>query len=137
MPILLMEFILEASGAKVKEISAKIRGLAEKYKINSNSMLILIVDESINQSIKSTAGSSYESRVEYMMHPLVEDWHGHSHDKNVDAKVHSPLGNIVLTFRLISIENQFVLKLFIFLHFFKEWIINVKSIPLEILNPYS
>lgn len=79
------EFILEASGAKVKEISAKIRGLAEKYKINSNSMLILIVDESINQSIKSTAGSSYESRVEYMMHPLVEDWHGHSHDKNVDA----------------------------------------------------
>ena len=53
------------------------------------------------------------------------------------TKVHSPLGNIVLTFRLISMENQFVLKLFIFLHFFKEWIINVKSIPLEILNPYS
>lgn len=79
------EFILEASGAKVKEISSKIRGLANKYDINSNSMLILIVDESINQSIKSTAGSSYESRVEYMVHPLVDDWHGHSHDPNIDA----------------------------------------------------
>ncbi|MDD5903830.1 MAG: hypothetical protein PUC03_02620 [Clostridiales bacterium] len=79
------EFILEASGAKVKEISVKIRKLTEKYSINSNSMLILIVDESINQSIRSTAGSSYESRVEYMVHPLVEDWQGHSHDENVNA----------------------------------------------------
>lgn len=78
------EFLLESSGAKVKEISDKIIQL-EKYKVNCNNMLILIVAESINQSVVSDAGSSYENRVEYMVRPLVESWSGHSHDENIKA----------------------------------------------------
>lgn len=81
------EFLLESSNQRVKQIHSKINKLANSYTINCNNMLILIVDESVNQSIKSTAGASYEDRVEYMMKPLpsLSDWEGHSHDENIKA----------------------------------------------------
>ena len=81
------EFLLESSNQRVKQIYSKINNLSDNYSINCNNMLILIVDESINQSIKSTAGASYEDRVEYMVKPLpsVSDWEGHSHDENIKA----------------------------------------------------
>lgn len=81
------EFLLENSNQRVKQIYPKINNISDNYSINCNNMLILIVDESINQSIKSTAGSSYEDRVEYMIKPLpsVSNWEGHSHDENIKA----------------------------------------------------
>lgn len=78
-------FLLEESNKTVESICNKIKYLTKKYSINCNNMLILIVDESINQSIKSTAGSSYENRVEYMVKPFVNNWQGHSHDENISA----------------------------------------------------
>lgn len=78
-------FILEESNKTVGSIRSKIKHLSKEYSINCNNMLILIVDESINQSIKSTAGASYENRVEHMVRPLVSNWKGHSHDKNINA----------------------------------------------------
>ena len=39
----------------------------------------------MNQSIKSDAGSSYESRVYNTLLPIVEDLKGHSHDKNIHS----------------------------------------------------
>jgi len=79
------EFLLESSNRRVKQIYLKIIKLANNYSINCNNMLILVVDESVNQSIKSKAGASYEDRVEYMIKPYVENWKGHSHDENIRA----------------------------------------------------
>lgn len=79
------EFLLESSNQRVKQIYSKINSLSDAYSINCNNMLTLIVNESINQSIVSGAGGSYEDRVEYMVKPLVSDWEGHSHDENVKA----------------------------------------------------
>lgn len=79
------EFLLASSNRRVKVIDSKISKLTHSYLINCNNMLMLIVDESVNQSIKSTAGSSYEDRVESMIAPLVSDLQGHSHDSNISA----------------------------------------------------
>lgn len=79
------EFLLESSNQRVKQIYSKINELSDNYSINCNNMLTLIVNESINQSIVSSAGGSYEDRVEYMVKPLVSDWKGHSHDENIKA----------------------------------------------------
>ena len=79
------EYLLSASNQTVKQVYEKINRLTENYSINCNNMLMLIVDESISQSIKSAAGSSYEDRVEYMVKPLVQNWKGHSHDNNIKA----------------------------------------------------
>lgn len=81
------EFLLETSNRRVKQIYEKVNLLSDRYAVNCNNMLILIVDESVNQSIKSTAGASYEGRVEYMMQllPSITGWEGHSHDENIRA----------------------------------------------------
>ncbi|MDO4271605.1 MAG: hypothetical protein Q4C83_01305 [Candidatus Saccharibacteria bacterium] len=78
-------FILESSGRSIQNINSKLELLANLYHINSNNMMILIVDESVMQSNKSTAGSSYEERVKQMISPLVDDLQGHSHDENIMA----------------------------------------------------
>ena len=53
------EFILETSGKSVKKLNDRIREVTSKYSINANNIFIIIMDDSINQSIISTAGSSY------------------------------------------------------------------------------
>lgn len=79
------EFIMNSSGKCVKEINDKLRYLVENYNINCNNMLLLIVDESISQSIKSTAGASYEDRVKLSLMGKVDDLELHSHDSNITA----------------------------------------------------
>jgi len=79
------EFILNTSGKHVKEINDKLNYLVKNYNINCNNMLLLIVDESVSQSIKSTAGSSYEDRVQLSLMGKVDNLQSHSHDSNITA----------------------------------------------------
>jgi hypothetical protein len=79
------EFILEASGKTVKSFGEKISKIINNYKINCNNMFSLIMTESVNQSIVSDAGQSYESRVEEKLLPLVDKINGHSHDSKISS----------------------------------------------------
>ena len=79
------EFILNSSNIRVKEINDKLRYLVDNYNINCNNMLLLIVDESISQSIKSNAGSDYEDRVYTMLNGNVSCLNVHSHDSKISA----------------------------------------------------
>lgn len=79
------QFILETSGKSVKEFSEKIKRLVNDYDINCNNMFSLIMSESINQSIISDAGQSYESRVEEKLLPIVDKIYRHSHDSKIPS----------------------------------------------------
>ena len=48
-------------------------------------MFMIIVDESINQSIRSDAGQSYEDRVYSLLMTLSDKVEGHSHDKLIPS----------------------------------------------------
>lgn len=79
------EFILEASGKSIQDFSEKISKLIDEYEINCNNMFSLIMTESVNQSIISDAGQSYESRVEEKLLPIVDKLAGHSHDSKISS----------------------------------------------------
>lgn len=78
-------FILNSSNTIVKNFSHKVQILTEQYNLNVNNMFHIIMDESMNQSIKSDAGSSYESRVFSTLSPLVQKINGHSHDSKISS----------------------------------------------------
>lgn len=79
------EFILETSGKSVKKLNDRIREVTSKYSINANNIFMIIMDESINQSIISTAGSSYESRVNSVLLNISDHVHNHAHDKFINS----------------------------------------------------
>ena len=79
------QFILETSGKAVKALNEKIKDATNKYKINANNIFMIIMDESINQSIVSTAGSSYESRVESVLLNISDNVRTHVHDKFINS----------------------------------------------------
>ncbi len=79
------ELILDESKKKVDSLSAQINYLSATYEINVNNMLMIIMDESINQSITSDAGSSYESRVSDMLLKISKDIKDHVKDKNIES----------------------------------------------------
>jgi hypothetical protein len=79
------EYILEASRKTIKDFSEKIIELTSLYDINCNNMFSLIMTESVNQSIISDAGQSYESRVEEKFIPIVDKMNGHSHDSKISS----------------------------------------------------
>ncbi len=79
------EFILETSGKVIKNLDNLIDDITQKYKINVNNIFMIIMDESINQSIISTAGSSYESRVESVLLSISDNVNFHVHDKNITS----------------------------------------------------
>ena len=79
------DFILNTSDSIVKNFSYKVKTLTKCYNLNVNNMFHIIMDESMNQSIKSDAGSSYESRVAQSIAPLVEKLNGHAHDSNIPS----------------------------------------------------
>lgn len=79
------EFLLESSGKTIKVFNDKIKYILDNYNINCNNMFSLIMTESMNQSITSDAGQSYESRVNERIRPLVDEMDGHSHDSNVSS----------------------------------------------------
>ena len=79
------EFILETSGKSIKQLNNMIRDITNKYDINANNIFMIIMDESINQSIISTAGSSYESRVNSVLLNISDNVHTHAHDKFINS----------------------------------------------------
>lgn len=79
------DFILESSGATVKNFNYKIGVLLNKYTVNIGDMFQIIMSESINQSIKSDAGQGYESRVYETLYDVVDEINGHSHDQNITS----------------------------------------------------
>ncbi len=79
------EFVLENSEKSLKSFSKKLKYLMCKYHLNINNMFHIIMDESMNQSIKSDAGSSFESRVANSLSPIVEKLYGHSHDSKIPS----------------------------------------------------
>lgn len=79
------EFILETSGKSVKKLNDRIKDVTSKYNINANNIFMIIMDESINQSIISTAGSSYESRVNSVLLNISDTVHSHAHDKFINS----------------------------------------------------
>lgn len=79
------EFILETSGKSIKKLNNKIKEVTSKYNINANNIFMIIIDESINQSIISTAGSSYESRVNSVLLNISDNVRTHAHDKFINS----------------------------------------------------
>lgn len=79
------EFILETSGKSIKKLNEMIKEITNKYSINANNIFMIIMDESINQSIISTAGSSYESRVNSVLLNISDNVSTHAHDKFINS----------------------------------------------------
>ena len=79
------EFILETSGKSIKQLNNMIKDITTKYDINANNIFMIIMDESINQSIISTAGSSYESRVNSVLLNISDNVRTHAHDKFINS----------------------------------------------------
>lgn len=79
------EFLLQSSGKTIRVFNDKIKKAMNNYSINCNNMFSLIMTESMNQSITSDAGQSYESRVNEKISPLVDKMEGHSHDSNIPS----------------------------------------------------
>ncbi len=79
------EFILESSGKSIKKLNELIAYTTDKYKINANNIFMIIMDESVNQSIISTAGLSYESRVESVLYSISDKVKPHAHDRFINS----------------------------------------------------
>ena len=79
------EFILKSTNDTLVNIQEKVKTLKEKYKVTANNVYSLIVGESVNQSIVSDAGSSYEARFNEMILPVVDEVIGHSHDSKIPS----------------------------------------------------
>ncbi len=79
------EFVLVSSGRTIKDMNKRIEEVTSKYKINANNIFMIIMDESINQSIISTAGSTYESRVEGVLRSISENVRCRVHDKFIPS----------------------------------------------------
>lgn len=79
------DYFLSSSENSIKTFQNIFNPVIKKYSININNIFQIIMDESMNQSIKSDAGSSYESRVYNTLLPIVENLKGHSHDKNLHS----------------------------------------------------
>lgn len=88
------EFILESSGKNLKNLNELIVSATEKYNINVNNIFMIIMDESINQSIISSAGVSYESRVESAILNISDDVKMHVHDKNITSVEYDYIFNL-------------------------------------------
>lgn len=78
-------YVLAKSNKIVKSIGEKLRTLINTYDINCSNMLLLIVDESTNQSIKSSAGTSYEDRVYNTLFGMVTNLETHTHDTKIPS----------------------------------------------------
>ena len=79
------EFILETSKSTIKVLNDKLKNIVDKYNININNMFMIIIDESINQSIKSDAGQSYENRVHSLLLNISDKVENHSHDDMISS----------------------------------------------------
>ncbi len=79
------EFLLETSNNSIKALNSNLKEIIKKYDINVNNMFMIIIDESISQSIRSDAGQSYESRVQSVLLNISDTVNGHSHDNIISS----------------------------------------------------
>lgn len=79
------EIVLDASKNTVKDLSELISYNVEKYYVNVNNILMIVIDESVNQSIISTAGGSYEDRVLSVLNEMSDKVLPHAHDKFINS----------------------------------------------------
>ena len=79
------ECILETSKNAIKVLNNNLKNIVQKYSININNMFMIIIDESINQSIKSDAGQSYENRVHSLLLNISDKVENHSHDDMISS----------------------------------------------------
>ena len=79
------EFLLETSNNSIKALNSILKEIIKKYDINVNNMFMIIIDESISQSIRSDAGQSYESRVQSVLLNISDTVNGHSHDNIISS----------------------------------------------------
>ena len=77
-------FLLKSSESLVAKVGKAVDGLNKAYGIDTAGMYSILVNESINQSIISDGGGSYEERVRTAISaiPGVIDLKGHSHDSH-------------------------------------------------------
>ncbi len=79
------ELFLNTCGKSISVLREMILEVTKKYKINVNNIFMIAMDESINQSIISTAGSSYESRVENVLSRISTNVKQRVHDKFITS----------------------------------------------------
>lgn len=79
------EIILDASNVSVNGIGELIKYNTEKYLVNVNNILMIVIDESVNQSIISSAGGSYEDRVFSVLNEISDKVMPHAHDKFINS----------------------------------------------------
>lgn len=79
------EIVLDASKNTVKNISQLIEYNQQKYLVNVNNILMIVIDESVNQSIISTAGGSYEDRIYSVLNEISDKVIPHAHDKFINS----------------------------------------------------
>lgn len=78
-------FLTKTINDVIEKIQNKVKILIKNYEININNIFSLIVNESINQSIISDAGVSYEDRISQVLANISDSYNGQSHDKNLNA----------------------------------------------------
>ncbi len=88
-------FILNTSNNEILKLNEKLKFLSKNSNLNSASIFNLIISESVNQSIKSTAGSSYEARVK---------------EKFLEFKENIELLNNTHDSRIHAVEYDFIVK---------------------------
>lgn len=76
-------FLTDEAKNGVNEIKSRISRMFHNYGVNTSSIFSIIMAESVSQSIRSTSGSSYESRVESVLSNVDSDIKGHSHDSKI------------------------------------------------------
>lgn len=76
-------FFLENSQRNIETIDDLIEKTFNKYQINANNIFMIIIDESINQSIISSAGISYEDRVRNALNKVSDNVRSRVHDANI------------------------------------------------------
>lgn len=79
------EIVLDASQKIVKSLSDLISYNSKKYYVNVNNILMIVIDESVNQSIILTAGGSYEDRVFSALSEISLTVIPHAHDKFINS----------------------------------------------------
>ncbi|WP_338975666.1 hypothetical protein [Spiroplasma endosymbiont of Monopis laevigella] len=94
-------FILNTSNNEILKLNEKIKFLSKNSNLNSAAVFNLIISESVNQSIKSTAGSSYEARVKEKFLEFKENIEllNNSHD----SKVHSVEYDFIVKYNKFNI----------------------------------
>ncbi len=77
--------LLKLNQQSITSLHEQIEILTKIYHINLEDIFQIVIDESVNQSIRSTAGSSYEDRVFSSLYPIVHNLQSQSFDGKINS----------------------------------------------------